>query len=144
MSTKYSISGTIERIGEPETRGKFTCRKFVLTTEEDSEYPQLIELQLSNKNMDKIDGYSAGDSIVATFNIKGREWVKDGVSRFFITLDAWKIEGEKRARPATSSGSSNPTGHVGGGPGSRDDGDLPFLDCTNLDNTPPRMWRTTP
>ena len=73
---------------------KFKKREFVIT-DESSQYPQDIILQLTQDRTDLIDSYSVGQEITASFNLRGREWTSPtGEVRYFNTIEAWKIEGE--------------------------------------------------
>ena len=87
METK----GTIKVIKEVEQISeKFKKREFVITT--DGQYPQLISFQLAQDKCDLINDYKVGDQIEVSFNLRGREWINDsGTSKYFNTLDAWKI-----------------------------------------------------
>ena len=138
------VTGTVYYIGPVETRGakNFQTRTLVLETTDNPKYPQLIAFEFSGKNIDKPDAVLVGDEAVISYNLRGREWTGQNPRKFFVSLDAWKIDTTRAERPAPSG--QSPGGHVGGGPGSNDQNDIPFLDCTNLDNTPPRMWRRNP
>ena len=73
---------------------KFKKREFVIT-DDSSQYPQDIILQLTQDRTDLIDSYSVGQEITASFNLRGREWTSPtGEVRYFNTIEAWKIEGE--------------------------------------------------
>ena len=73
---------------------KFKKREFVIT-DDSSQYPQDIILQLTQDRTDLIDTYSVGQEITASFNLRGREWTSPtGEVRYFNTIEAWKIEGE--------------------------------------------------
>ena len=87
METK----GMIKVINEvKQVSEKFKIREFVITT--DGQYPQDISFQLAQDKCDLINDYKLGDQIEVAFNLRGREWINDsGTSKYFNTLDAWKI-----------------------------------------------------
>ena len=85
------ISGTISVIKETQViTDKFSKREFVVETDE--AYPQEVQLELHKDQCSMIDGYSVGDSITASFNVKGRKWTSpQGEDKYFITLQVWSI-----------------------------------------------------
>lgn len=85
-------TGTIVRVLETEVRGEnqFKTRKVHLKTDE--EFPQTIELQFIQGNVSLLDGKKAGDKAKITYDLKGKEYNKDGNPLVFNTLQGWKIE----------------------------------------------------
>ena len=102
------ITGTVIDVFATQTFNKgFRKREFVIETNE--KYSQKIVLQLVQDKCDMIDSYGIGDTITASFNVKGRDWVDNsGNVKYFNTLEVWKIVGKGRGsyadEPATSSG----------------------------------------
>jgi hypothetical protein len=82
-----TIKGKIKVIGEVKEYGSngFTKREFVLTTEE--KYPQEVKLELYKDDCGLIEDYNVGDSLEATFNIKGNEYK----GNYYVNLQAWKL-----------------------------------------------------
>jgi hypothetical protein len=71
---------------------KFSKREFVLTTDQITQYPQYITLQLTQDKCALLDSFREGDEMKVSFNVRGREWSgPDGV-RYFNTLEAWRLE----------------------------------------------------
>lgn len=85
-------TGAIVRVLETETRGEnnFKTRKVHLKTDE--EFPQTIELQFTQGNVTMLDNKKAGDKVKITYDLKGREYMKDGNPIVFNTMQGWKIE----------------------------------------------------
>jgi len=78
---------------------RFTKREFVVEVA-DGKYPQFVLFQLSGDRCSQLDDHRIGDSISVTFNLRGREWRSpQGETKYFNSLDVWKIEA---ARPAES------------------------------------------
>ncbi|MEM6966399.1 MAG: DUF3127 domain-containing protein [Bacteroidota bacterium] len=69
----------------------FKKREFIVEMV-DGAYTQLIKFQMVQNNCEKLDGFSEGDEVKVTFNLRGREYTKDGRTSYFTNLDAWKIE----------------------------------------------------
>lgn len=90
----YDLKGTIKVINDTQKiSDSFSKREFVVV-DSSGKYEQTIQLQLVQDNCAKLDGFKEGDSVNVSFNLNGREWTnpKDGVVRFFNSLDAWKVE----------------------------------------------------
>jgi len=73
----------------------------------DGAYTQLIKFQMTQNNCDKLDGYNEGDEVKVTFNLRGREYTKDGRTSYFTNLDAWKIEAPTASAPPAAPPSSD-------------------------------------
>lgn len=70
---------------------KFSKRTFVVETQD--QYPQSIEFQLTQDKCDYLDVYKVGDQVNVSLNIRGRAWTNpQGETKYFNTLEAWKIE----------------------------------------------------
>jgi len=70
---------------------KFKKREFVLEIE-DGAYTQLVKLQLTQNNCEKLDPFEVDDQLKVTFSLRGREYTKDGKTSYFTNLDAWRVE----------------------------------------------------
>ena len=45
-----------------------------------------------------IDSYGVGDTVAVAFDVKGRDWTdKSGQTKYFNTLEAYRISGQQRA-----------------------------------------------
>jgi len=94
MEQKYSVTGAVYRILNPETRGRFTSRKLVLEIEGFKDRKEHICLEFSERNMDALDSVREGDTATVHFELRGREsQSKPGM--FFTNLAAWRIEVER-------------------------------------------------
>tara|TARA_R110000822_G_scaffold223798_1_gene356954 strand:+ start:244 stop:603 length:360 start_codon:yes stop_codon:yes gene_type:complete len=90
----YDLKGTIKVINETQViSDSFSKREFVVV-DSSEKYEQTIQFQAAQDNCAKLDNFKVGDDVQVSFNLKGREWTnpKDGVVRYFNSLDAWKIE----------------------------------------------------
>ncbi len=81
---------------------KFSKREFVLTTDTETQYPQFISMQLTQDKCSLLDNYQPGEVLKVSFNLRGREWNNPtkGITQYFNSLDAWKIEKASNATPA--------------------------------------------
>ena len=100
----------------------FTKREFVIEYVDNPLYPQYVTFQLVQDRCGNIDKFNVGDKLEVVFNLRGREYDKDGVKKYFNTLEAWMI------KEAAASGAAEPaTASVGNGlPTDDPNSDLPF------------------
>ena len=85
----YELTGTVKAILEEKTfESGFNVREFVVTTESDK-YPQDICLQCVKEKVDMVNKLQVGDNVKVSFDLRGREYQ----DRYFVNLNAWKIEG---------------------------------------------------
>ena len=82
------VKGTKVQVSE-----KFSKLDFVLTDNQ-TQYPQHISIQLNNDKCSLIDKFNIGDEIKVQVNLNGREWTSpQGEIKYFNTITAWRIEG---------------------------------------------------
>ena len=92
----YELKGSVKVVSETAViSDKFKKREFVIT-DDSSQYPQDIAMQLTQDNCDKLNGVKVGDRLLVKFNLRGRAWndPKTGNDRYFNSLDAWFIQKE--------------------------------------------------
>lgn len=90
----YQLTGTLKALGAVEQKSEtFKVRKFVVTVDATSQYPQHIELQAANDKCDALNTFAVGSDVTVSFNLRGREWTNpQGEVKYFTTLDAWRVE----------------------------------------------------
>jgi len=71
---------------------KFSKREFVLTTDASTQYPQHVPMQVTQNKCWLLDDINEGDELKVSFNIRGREWQGPQGTKYFATIDCWKIE----------------------------------------------------
>jgi hypothetical protein len=89
----------------------FSKREFVLETAENPLYPQYVTFQLVQDRCGNIDKFNVGDKLEVVFNLRGREYDKDGVKKYFNTLEAWMIK--EAAASGSTEGATVQAGTVG-------------------------------
>ena len=103
---RYELSGTLIIIKDTQqVSDRFKKREFVVKTDEESPFPQLIPLQFTQDRCDNLDAFKQGDNVKVDFYIKGREWTSpQGEVKHFLSLDAWSIDelGSSSASPNES------------------------------------------
>ena len=65
--------------------------EFVIETED--KYPQKVKMQVTKDRVALMEEIPIGTNMVFSFNIRGKEWVKDDKeTRYFVSLDVWRTE----------------------------------------------------
>ena len=104
----YQIEGKICQIGmTQQVSEKFKKREFVLEISDEVNgqvYKSYAKMQLMQAKVGLLDSYAIGDTVNASFNVKGNKWERDGVVNYITNLDCWKIE---------KVGVTNPTAGIG-------------------------------
>lgn len=87
------ITGKLKEIFDTQVVSeKFKKREFVLTTEENTPYPQQISFQVTQDKCELLDLRHEGEEIKVQFNLRGREWNGPQGIKYFNTLEAWRVE----------------------------------------------------
>jgi hypothetical protein len=71
----------------------FKKRVFILEHAENPQYPEYVSFELIQDRCDLLDSLQPGQDVEVSFNLKGRKWVSpEGVTKYFNSLQAWRIE----------------------------------------------------
>ena len=96
----FQLTGTIHEIYPSQQKTeKFKSREFVLKVSKEigeREITDYVKFQTTQDKCEVLDKYKVGNTVTAHFNIRGREWEKDGKKSYFTNLDAWRIEGSQQ------------------------------------------------
>lgn len=125
-----TIKGTVHAVFETkQVSEKFRKREFVVLTEDNPKYPQKLLLEATGDKCEMLDPVGVGDQLNVEVDLRGREWRSpSGETKYFNTIQAWKIEVLQKAAP-------RPDPIVAGGGGTQDD--IPFISCSFSDETMP-------
>jgi hypothetical protein len=78
----------------------FKRRVFTVTYWNNPEHTEYISFELLQDRCKILDSFEKGDTVVVSFNLKGRKWVNnEGVEKYFNTLQAWNIERDTEQHP---------------------------------------------
>lgn len=114
----------IEKSETQNVTDTFKKREFVVEYAENPQYPEFVKFELIQSNCQLLDNLNVGDTLDISFNLKGRKWTDPkGETKYFNSLQAWKIEGESTSTetpPPPSEGDSWMA------PTEKTDDDLPF------------------
>lgn len=70
-------------------------------------YTNYAAFQLTNNACQLIDRFQIGQEVKVSFDIRGNKWEKDGQTRYFSNLSAWRIE-PPMAAPQMQQGYAQP------------------------------------
>lgn len=88
-----------------EVSASFKKRELVVTTEE--QYPQHILIEFTQARVDDLNSYQVGEPVKVSINLRGREWVSpQGETRYFNSIQGWRIERMATASSGTSASST--------------------------------------
>lgn len=109
ITTLMYITGKIHEVHTTQQVSEtFKKRTFVVEYAENPQYPELIFFELIQDRCPLLDDFTAGQTVTVHFNLKGRKWISPSKeTRYFNTLQAWKIE--LAANAPSASGSASPT-----------------------------------
>ncbi len=90
-------------------RGNFKSRKVWVTTEDNPDYPQTIEIEVQQAKVDMFNNIAPGAPVTLHLNLRGREWTNpEGKTSVFNSLVCWKVEASgQAAQPAANMHNDN-------------------------------------
>ena len=98
------ITGKIIEIFETQqVTDKFQKREFVVEYAENPQYPEVIKMEMIQDKCEHLDGYTIGDMVTVSVNLKGRAWTDAGGKKlYFNTIQAWRMQktGQSSQNPA--------------------------------------------
>ena len=75
------------------------CTRHDPITGERSTFENTPSLEFDGEQVGELDGYKIGDVVTITFEIVGRQYVKDGVTRIFTRVRPYRIERVASSQP---------------------------------------------
>ena len=108
----FELSGNIIQIMDlQQVSERFKKQEFVIEKSENNgnfEFTDYIKFQLTQDRTSLLNGFSVGEQVKVSFNIRGNKWEKQGVTNYFTNLDAWRIEKVGAEMPADVQSGSMP------------------------------------
>jgi hypothetical protein len=89
---KITITGQVKKIMPVKETATFKSIDLVVTTDFDTQYPQHHLCQITQGKTSQIEGINEGDLVKCEVNLNGRLYQKDGIDKYFNTLDIWSIK----------------------------------------------------
>lgn len=99
------VTGKLLEIQETQqVSDTFKKRMFVLEYAENPQYLEYISFELIQDRCDLLDDFQPGQDVEVSFNLRGRKWVNpEGLTKYFNSLQAWRVEAVKPASGQTTS-----------------------------------------
>ena len=118
------VKGFVHEIGETQqVTDSFKKRDLILAYAENPQFVEYIRFEATQDNCDKFNSLNVGDEVELSFNLRGRPWTnKDGVTTYFNSLVAWKVNKLSSSDNQVTRTASTPIDNSS----SDDDNDLPF------------------
>lgn len=103
----------------------FKKRGFVLEHAENPQYPEYVSFEVIQDRCSLLDNLEPGQDVEVSFNLKGRKWVNpEGATKYFNSLQAWRIETVAQATSQTTSEDKLPVNNMA--TADHEEDDLPF------------------
>jgi len=97
------IKAKLEQLHDVVERGNFRSRKVWVTTEDNPQFPQTIEIELQQNKVDIMNGISIGAPVVLHLNLRGRKWTSpENKTSVFNTLVCWKVVADGSVQPSSN------------------------------------------
>jgi hypothetical protein len=94
----------VEKFPTQQVTDKFKKQEFVLEFAENPQYPEFVKFETIQDKCGLVDKFDVGTELTVAFNLKGRKWNDPkGGTKYFNTLQAWKLQAASAAAPAASS-----------------------------------------
>lgn len=91
----FNITGFLKLKGETTAvSDKFQKRDFVIDYDLDQQYPQFMQLQLTQDRCSLLDNIPLGQEIKISFTIQCKEYQpkEGGEKKYFNSVNAWRLE----------------------------------------------------
>lgn len=104
MANSFELTGTLKVLEDTQTFASgFTKREFVIEVP-DGQYPQMVKFETVRDKIDQLNNFTIGDTLKVTFDVRGNEYK----GRYYVNLNAWKIQGEGGSGSAPQGASDDP------------------------------------
>ena len=117
----------LELFDTQQVTDTFRKREFVIEYAENSNYPETLLFQAVQDRCDMLNGLQLNDTVVVSFDLKGRKWVSPkGETKYFNSLQAWRVQKEEQAAKGDQPFEPDPFPGDSPDSGQLPEDDLPF------------------
>lgn len=101
-----NLKGKIKEIFDTQqVSDRFSKREFVVEYIDNPQYPQYIKFEMTQDKCELLDQHKVGEEVDVQFNVRGRAWTnQQGVTQYFNTLQAWRLDAASASAPASPNG----------------------------------------
>lgn len=87
------IRGRVHEVGEVlQVTDTFKKRDLIIQYAENPQFVEYIKFEANQDRTSIFDNLNVGDEVEVSYNLRGRPWTnKDGVTTYFNSLIAWRI-----------------------------------------------------
>ncbi len=124
-----TINGTVKVVGTTQKVSEKFSKRELVVSESGTQFPQLIPVEFTQGNTSMLDGFAPGDEVTVTCFVNGREWTRDGVTKYFLSLKGDRIEktvGRAQPAPVAARAAAPPPPSIADLPQDSTEDDLPF------------------
>jgi len=94
------IVGTVVLVNDTQVvSDRFRKRVIVIDNTTDPQYPSPVSVEFVQDRVDLLDGYQPGQRVKAWFDLRGRKWDGPQGTRYFTTVQGWRIQSEEAQQP---------------------------------------------
>jgi len=123
------ITGKVHEVGQvQQISDTFKKRDLVIQYAENPQFVEYIKFEATQDRVNIFDNLNPGDDVTVSFNLRGRPWTnKDGITSYFNSLVAWRINKVAGEQPASAQyNTPAPAPQVDISSNNNEDDDLPF------------------
>lgn len=89
---EVTIKGKVHKVGEVKEFGSNGFKKHEVVVESGYEkYPSYIPIEFTRDMIDVSKSLDEGNDIEVKCRVNGREWEKDGVTRYFVSVQGLEV-----------------------------------------------------
>ena len=106
---EVTIKGEIKFVDEVREYGSNGFRKHQVVVETgDGRWDNPVPVEFTKDAIEKSQGLKVGDKVSIDARVNGREWTgKDGVAKWFTSINGYKVETEGASSPVSDSPDSS-------------------------------------
>lgn len=122
------IKGKVHEVGTvQQVTDTFKKRDLIVQYAENPQFVEYIRFEATQDRTSIFDNLAPGEDVEVSFNLRGRPWTnKDGVTTYFNSLVAWRVNKLTQTAAAAPQNVGQPAPPPVDLSSSEDDDDLPF------------------
>lgn len=87
-----TLEGNVYKVWPTQTVGQNGFRKRGMVVETSGQYPQKVLVEFVQDKTALLDNVAEGEAVVVSINIRGNEVTRDGKTKYFNSIQGWKID----------------------------------------------------
>lgn len=78
---------------------RFRKREMVVEYATNPQYPEYVKFEFVQDRVDLLDNLQPGQEVQVWFDLRGRKWASPTGTRYFNTLQGWRVQAKLSAAP---------------------------------------------